>query len=63
MCKCEVNEVIKVLTENNIVITALHNHMINEEPRLFFMHFFGHAEPELLAKGIRAALEKTNSVY
>jgi len=59
----EINEVIKVLTENNNIITALHNHMINEEPRLFFMHFFGYASPEPLSKGIRAALEKTNSIY
>jgi hypothetical protein len=59
----EVNDVIRVLTENNITITALHNHMVHEEPRLFYMHFWGYAEPEPLAKGIRAALEKTNSDY
>ena len=59
----EVNDVIKSLTNHNITITALHNHMINEEPRLFFMHFWGHADPDALAKGIKAALEKTNSVY
>ncbi len=57
----EVNPVIKALTENGIQVTALHSHMLTEEPRLFFMHFWANDEAGKLAKGLRAALDKTNS--
>ncbi|MEO8399466.1 MAG: DUF1259 domain-containing protein [Ignavibacteriaceae bacterium] len=57
----EVNKVIKILTQNNITVTALHNHMLNEEPRLFYMHFWGYDKPEYLAAALKDALEETNS--
>jgi hypothetical protein len=57
----EVNPVIKALTENGIMPTALHTHMLNDEPRLFMMHFWAVGNPEKLAKGLKAALDKTNS--
>lgn len=57
----EVNPVVKALTENGITVTAIHNHMLNDEPRLFMMHFWAVGEPETLAKGLKAALDKTNS--
>jgi Domain of Unknown Function (DUF1259) len=57
----EVNPVIQALTENGIAVTAVHGHMLNEEPRLFFMHFWGNADAVSLARGLRAALDKTNS--
>jgi len=57
----EVNPVIQALTENGIAVTAVHSHMLNEEPRLFFMHFWGNADAVTLARGLRAALDKTNS--
>ena len=57
----EVNPVIRALTENGIAVTAVHNHMLNETPRLFFIHFWGYDDPEKLARGLRAALDKTNS--
>lgn len=57
----EVNPVIKALTENGIAVTALHNHMLYDNPRLFMMHFWAIDDPEKLAKGIKAALDKTNS--
>jgi hypothetical protein len=57
----EVNKVIKILTENNITITALHNHMLKETPRLFYMHFWGYDKPEHLAVAIKDALRETNS--
>jgi len=57
----EVNKVIKVLTDNGIQVTALHSHMLTEEPRLFFMHFWGNDDPGKLAKALRAALDQTNS--
>jgi Domain of Unknown Function (DUF1259) len=57
----EVNPVIKALRENGIEVTALHSHMLTEEPRLFFMHFWANDDAAKLAKGLRAALDSTNS--
>jgi hypothetical protein len=57
----EVNPVIKVLRENGILVTALHSHMLDEEPRLFFMHFWANDDAAKLAHGLGAALDKTNS--
>jgi len=58
----EVNPVIKALRDNGIMVTAVHSHMLTEEPRLFFMHFWANDDAVKLAKGLRAALDKTNSV-
>jgi hypothetical protein len=57
----EVNPVIKALKQNGIQVTALHSHMLQEEPRLFFMHFWANDNAVNLAKGLRAALDQTNS--
>ena len=57
----EVNPVIKALRQNGIEVTALHGHMLMEEPRLFFMHFWANDDAVKLARGLRAALELTNS--
>jgi hypothetical protein len=57
----EVNPVIKALRQNGIAVTALHSHMLMEEPRLFFMHFWANDDAMKLAKGLRAALDNTNS--
>jgi hypothetical protein len=57
----EVNPVISALRENGIQVTALHSHMLTEEPRLFFMHFWANDDASKLAHGLRAALDKTNS--
>jgi hypothetical protein len=57
----EVNPVIKALRENGIAVTALHSHMLMEEPRLFFMHFWANDDAVKLAKALRAALDQTNS--
>jgi len=54
----EVNPVIKALQANGIEVTALHNHMLADEPRLFFMHFWANDEAQKLAKGLRAALDQ-----
>ncbi len=53
----EVNPVIKALRANGIEVTALHNHMLDDEPRIFFMHFWAHDDATKLAKGLRAALD------
>ena len=57
----EVNPVMKALRENGIAVTALHSHMLMEEPRLFFMHFWANNDAGKLAKGLRAAVELTNA--
>ena len=57
----EVNPVIRALRENGIAVTAIHSHMLMEEPRLFFMHFWANDDAVKLANGLRAALDKTNS--
>jgi Domain of Unknown Function (DUF1259) len=57
----EVNPVMKALRQNGIEVTALHSHMLMEEPRLFFMHFWANDDAVKLAKGLRAALDSTNS--
>jgi hypothetical protein len=54
----EVNPVLRVLRGNGIEVTALHNHMLNDTPRLFFMHFWANDEVAKLATGLRAALDK-----
>jgi Domain of Unknown Function (DUF1259) len=53
----EVNPVIKVLRDNGIEVTALHSHMLTEQPRLFFMHFWANDNAAKLAKGLRSALD------
>ncbi len=57
----EVNPVIQALTQNGIAVTALHSHMLTDEPHLLFMHFWANGDTRQLARGLRAALDKTNS--
>jgi len=54
----EVNPVIAALRAGGIEVTALHSHMLDEQPRLFFMHFWANDDAIKLAKGLRAALDK-----
>jgi hypothetical protein len=58
----EVNPVIKALRDNGIEVTALHSHMLDESPRLFFMHFWANDDALKLAGGLRAALDRMNIV-
>lgn len=55
----EVNPLIRTLRANGIEVTAIHSHMLTEQPRLFFVHFWANDDALKLAKGLRAALEKT----
>jgi Domain of Unknown Function (DUF1259) len=57
----EVNPVIKALRANGIEVTAIHSHMLSEQPRLIFMHFWANDDALKLARGLRAALDKTAS--
>jgi hypothetical protein len=54
----EVNPVLRALRDSGIEVTALHNHMLDDEPRLFFMHFWANDDAAKLAKGLRSALDK-----
>jgi len=53
----EVNTVIKVLRDHKLEVVAVHNHMLDEEPRMIFLHYYGKGAAEELAKGFRAALD------
>jgi hypothetical protein len=57
----EVNPVIRALQAHGIEPAAVHSHMLEENPRLFFMHFWANDDAVTLAKGIRAALDQTAS--
>lgn len=59
MLENEVEGVIKTLIENGIEVVAVHNHMVHEEPRIFFLHYWGVGNAEQLAKGLKAALDQT----
>ena len=61
MTAAEVNPVIRALREHGIQVTALHNHMLDESPRLFFMHFWANDDAVTLARGLRAALDRTTA--
>jgi biotin operon repressor len=56
----EVNPVLKALRDNGIEVTALHSHMLDEQPRLFFMHFWANDDAKKLAEGLKLALAKVN---
>jgi Domain of Unknown Function (DUF1259) len=56
----EVNPVLRILRESGIEVTGLHNHMLDDEPRLFFMHFWANDDVVKLATGLKAALDKIN---
>jgi hypothetical protein len=55
----EVNPLVRTLRSNGIEVTAIHSHMLDEQPRMFFIHFWANDDAIKLAKGIRAALDKT----
>jgi hypothetical protein len=56
----EVNPVLKALRQHGIEVTALHSHMIDDSPHLFFMHFWAHDDAQKLAQGLRAAIDLAN---
>jgi hypothetical protein len=59
MLEDEVAPVIKALVENGIEVVAVHNHMVHEKPRIFFLHYWGVGAAEKLATGLKAALDQT----
>jgi hypothetical protein len=56
----EVNPVLKAMRDNGIEVTALHSHMIDDSPHLFFMHFWANDDVGKLTHGLRAALNLAN---
>jgi hypothetical protein len=58
MLEGEVNSVIKALRQNNLEVVALHHHMLGENPRTIFLHYYGRGKAEILAQGFRAALNE-----
>jgi len=59
MTEDEVAPVIKTLIENGIEVVAVHNHMVHEQPRIFFLHYWGVGNAQQLAKALRTALNQT----
>ena len=58
----EVNPVLRALREHGIEVTALHNHMLDDQPHLYFMHFWANDDAKKLAEGLKAALAQINIV-
>ena len=56
----EVNPVVKALREHGIEVTAIHNHMLDDQPHLYFMHFWANDDARKLAEGLKAALAQIN---
>ncbi len=59
MLENEVEPVLKALVESGIEVVALHNHMVHEQPKVFFLHYWGIGPAEQLAKGLKAAIDQT----
>jgi uncharacterized protein DUF1259 len=57
----EVNPVAQALKANGIDVTAMHQHHLSEQPKIYYMHFWANDDPAKLAQGLRAALDQTNS--
>lgn len=59
MLENEVQPVIKALVQNGIEVVAVHNHMVQESPKVFFLHYWGTGPADKLAHGLRTALDQT----
>lgn len=57
----EVAPVIRTLVEHGIEVVAVHNHMVQEAPRIFFLHYWGVGPAAELAEGLKAALDRVGS--
>ncbi len=55
----EVNPLIRALRAGDIEVTAIHSHMLDEQPRMFFIHFWANDDAQKLARNVRTALETT----
>ena len=57
----EVTDVVRTLRQNGIDVTAIHSHMLTDQPRIIFLHFWANDDALKLARGLRAAIDKTAS--
>jgi hypothetical protein len=57
----EVNPVARTLRQHGVDVTAIHNHGLQDSPRLFYMHFWANDDPTRLAQALKSALDQTNS--
>lgn len=60
LVESELEPVLKALRDNSVEVTAIHNHMVDEQPRLFFVHFWANDDAKKLARGLKAALDHIN---
>jgi hypothetical protein len=58
----EVQPVFRKLNDNGIMVTAIHSHMLEEQPRLIYMHVWAVGDRQELARGLREAIDQTNVV-
>lgn len=58
----EVEPLLKALQLNGIEVTAVHNHMLDDDPRLFFVHFWATEDAVKLARGLRAGLDAVHGL-
>jgi len=63
MLEPEVQGVLKALRGAGINIVAIHQHMLEEQPRIVFLHYWGVGTTEALARGVRAALDRTRTSH
>ncbi len=61
MIASEVNPVIRALQKGGVRVTAIHSHMLEEQPRLFFMHFWATGDAIKLATTVRSALDQMHT--
>lgn len=62
MFEPELQSVLRALRSSRIHVTAIHQHMVTESPRIMFLHYWGVGRTEDLAEGLRAALQQTATV-
>jgi hypothetical protein len=62
MTATEVNKVIRALRAGGIDVVAVHNHMLDEEPRIFFLHYWGTGPIDKLAQTVRAAFDQAKGL-
>ena len=61
LLETEITPVMTKLLEGGLNVTAIHNHMLQDEPRLFFMHFWANDDAEKLARELKAALDRVRT--
>src|SRR5258706_8990279 len=57
----EVSPVMLALQENGLQITALHNHVLHETPRVMYMHIAGHGDAAKLAEAVKKVIALTKT--